>query len=48
MQGLRLVGKIFYARMEVERMREPKYRKLQRKDCLSTQEGNAVYRDSRR
>ena len=36
MQGLRLVRKIFYARIEVERMREPKYRKLQRKDYLST------------
>ena len=36
MQGLRLVRKIIYARFEVERMQEPKYSKLQRKDCLST------------
>ena len=31
MQGLRLVRKIVYARVEVEKMREPKYSKLQRK-----------------
>ena len=36
MQGLRLARKIVYARVEVERMRESKYSKLQRKDCLST------------
>ena len=32
MQGLRLARKIVYARVEVERMRETKYSKLQRKD----------------
>ena len=36
MQGLRLVRKNVYARVEVERMTEPKYSKLQRKDCLTT------------
>ena len=36
MQGLRLVRKIIYARVEIERMGGPKYSKLQRKDCLST------------
>ena len=36
MQGLRLARKIVYARVEAEIMREPKYIKLQRKDCLST------------
>ena len=30
MQGLRLARKIVYARVEVERMREPKYSKFQR------------------
>ena len=35
MQGLRLVRKIVYAGVRVERMRELKYSKSQRKDCLS-------------
>ena len=35
MQGLRPVRKVVYAKVEVERMRGPKYYKLQKKDCLS-------------